>query len=734
MKNLFPGRIVSLAAALVFAGCSAESRKAALLERANGYYKSTEYEKARIEYQNVLQQDPDNLTAIEHMAFIWIEQGAPLRALPYLIRMKAAAPGNLELRIKLAQVMLSLGKLADARKEAVLVLARSPDNSDAIVLLTEAVRNQEDHKVAEQALLKINKNTVSYHIASANLMLLRGDTASARAALQRANSLEPKSPAAHSAMAGFHASQHNPTQAVVEFKTAAELSPIRSFARVKYAGFIAQTGAVSEAVAYLTDMTRQAPDYLPTWRTLAQIALLQKKYDESLALLQKLFDRDPQDYEGQLLRARIWLAQGDIKRSIEELERVVRDFPPFGIGMYHLALAHLQNRDEGKAMGALQAAISLNPDHVEAVLMLAIFNLRAGSAEPVASAMAELVAKRPNVMQAYPLLIEALRSQGRLDEAARAIGQNAKLAPQNGQLHYLLGLIFSALQKPTEARQSFAKAVELVPASLPATTELVNLDLKERKYADAVLHARALVARVPEIAAATFLEARAHAAQGQWDEVEASIIKTIELDGNYPGAYGLLADAFTARKHRPDLIAHLESLLAKRPNDELAIVVVGQVYIQLNKLTNARDTYEKHLSVKPDSSLVLNNLAFLYDEQLAQPEKALAAARRARSLQPGSPVIADTLGWILYKQKDYQEAWTLLQESAGKLPQNPEVQFHFGMASRMLNKHEPALAAFRIAANGQANFPGKDEAKRQLAELEAGVPAPTVSLEGKKTK
>src|SRR5690349_9322668 len=125
-------------ATLLVAGCSAESKKAALLERANTYYKAMEYDKARIEYLNVLQKDPENTVAIERMALIWLEQGSSLRALPFLLKMRTVAPDNLDVRVKLAQLMLSVGKVAEARKEAVAVLERSSSFPDALVVLTEA--------------------------------------------------------------------------------------------------------------------------------------------------------------------------------------------------------------------------------------------------------------------------------------------------------------------------------------------------------------------------------------------------------------------------------------------------------------------------------------------------------------------------------------------------------------------------------------------------------------------
>ncbi len=88
-------------------------------------------------------------------------------------------------------------------------------------------------------------------------------------------------------------------------------------------------------------------------------------------------------------------------------------------------------------------------------------------------------------------------------------------------------------------------------------------------------------------------------------------------------------------------------------------------------------------------------------------------------MQPDDPRIADTLGWILCKQGRYQQALTLFQQSARKLPRNPEVQFHLGMAHYMMGQSESARQAFLVATAAPNDFSGKDEAQRKLSILGA---------------
>jgi tetratricopeptide (TPR) repeat protein len=134
-----------------------------------------------------------------------------------------------------------------------------------------------------------------------------------------------------------------------------------------------------------------------------------------------------------------------------------------------------------------------------------------------------------------------------------------------------------------------------------------------------------------------------------------------------------------------------------------------------------RDVYEKLLAIKPDFVPALNNLAYLYTERLPDLDRAYDLARKGHELQGDDATIGDTLGWVLYKRGDYQQASTILQESAEKAPDTPEIQFHLGMTAYMMGQTDLAKAALRKAASATEDFPGKDESKRRLASLESGT-------------
>src|SRR5690242_16135905 len=83
-------------AAVTLAGCSPAAKKARALERADRYFKAGDYDKAKIEYMRALRVDGKDARAYQQLGAIWLEQGAPLRAAPFILKARELAPNALD--------------------------------------------------------------------------------------------------------------------------------------------------------------------------------------------------------------------------------------------------------------------------------------------------------------------------------------------------------------------------------------------------------------------------------------------------------------------------------------------------------------------------------------------------------------------------------------------------------------------------------------------------------------
>jgi len=724
-------RILALTlAATLIAGCSKEAKKTRLLAEAENYFKAGDYDKAKVSYLNVAQLDPQNALAFERIGTMWLEDGSPLRAAAFLAKANELAPNNNQNRMRLARCYLAIGHFADAKKEALKVLEQFPGNGDAIVALTEAAQTREDIEEAGQQLQKFpEKNSISFYLASANLFLRQGNLAGAENALSQGLTVDPNSAAAHNALGDLNLLKKDHKQAGEEFKKAAELAPVRSVERLKYAAFMSAIGDTGETKRIATEMTSQAPDYLPGWTLLAELAFKNKKYAEALSLLENVFSRDPDYIDGHRLESQVLLAMGDAKKATEVLEKLDQTYPDAPLIKYELARAYLKNNNMNQAKVALDQAISINPNYDDANLLLAEINLSTGHGDMVIEPMTRLLGKRPDLRSAAFFLAAAYGSLDRFDDAEAVLRDQVRLAPQDPQPQTALGLTFRQAKRNDEARQTFEKAAGLAPDNLWLVDQLVELDLLDKHFDSARQRIRRQFQKTPDAPALHFLEGKILVAEGKWDVAEAELQKTLQLDPNLSNAYELLVQAYLATNKLPQAVSQLQAELSRNPTNAPALMTLSLIYERMKDFPKARDTYEKLLSIEPNFVAALNNLAYLYTEQLNDLNKAYDLARKARDLKANDPSVGDTLGWVLYKRGEYQQALMILQESAEKAADNPEIQFHLGMTAYTMGQTAMARAALQKAANTAKEFPDKDESKRRLALLESGTGAsPELSI------
>jgi tetratricopeptide (TPR) repeat protein len=707
-------------AVILVAGCSKEAKKARLLQDADSYFHAGNYDKAKVTYLNVLRLDPQNAIALERIGAMWQDDAAQLRAAPFLKKASELDPNNLDNRIRLARCYVAVGAFNEAKKELIGVLQKAPANGDAIMVLAEAAHTKDDVESAAQVVEKFpNRNDVSFHLASASLFLRKGDPMAATISVRQALAADPKSSAAHMAMGDLYLFQKDVKQATEEYKKAAELAPIRSTERLKYAAFKSADNEVDEARNLATQMTKQAPDYLPGWVLLAQLAARDKKYDDALALLENVFGRDPEYIDGRTLESQLLMEQGETKKAVQVLEQLDKTYSGMPVVKYQLARAYYQNNNINQAKLALEQTVSSNPNYLDAVLMLAEINIRTGQGAAAIEPLKRMVKMFPEQRRPAMLLATAYGTLDRAADAVAVLEEQARLAPNDANVYAALGLTYRRAKKYDEARQQFEKAKQLDPNNVALFTQLVELDLQQNRFDAARQKIQSHFQGKPDSADAHFWEARVLAGEGKWDRVEEEVRQALKLDPNVPGAYDLLVQAYISTDRLAQAVQELEQLSSKDPKNSSILMTLGMVYDRMKDYSKERDVYEKLLSIDANFVPALNNLAYLYIEQFHDLNKAYELARKAHDLQPQNNSAGDTLGWVLYKRGDYQQALSVLQESA-QPGDNPEIQFHLGMTAYMVGRTDLAKTALRRAVNSPIDFQDKQAATDRLASLESG--------------
>ena len=720
---------------LVWASCSPAAKQARHLADADRYYNAGDYDKAEIEYLNVVQIEPLNPRAIGRLGLIYSEQGRTDRSIVFIRKGHELQPEDLDLRLKLGQIDLAFGNIKEARVQAGYVLLHRPQDPEAPQLLATAIAQPgelEETKTRLLALPAPAPASAPVLVALGLIELREGHLKEAEATLKQAQSVDPKFPATYSILGTLQVMQKDLAAAERSFKQAAEASPARSPRRLQYAQFKLRSGDLAAGKQVLEEMTQKAPDFLPAWIARAEIALAEKKFEESTAFVGKVLARDADNLEARLIRGRLHFAKGENDKAVTEFEKLTHTYPKLPGAHFELGRTYAATGEMGKAIASLSQAVNLAPGMGDAVLLLAELNLQKGDYGAVVAALKPRLQQHPEIVQGWLLLAMAYRGQGNVDDALAIYSQLETQQPRNAQPAFLRGQVLLQQKKTAEARKAFERTLELSPESPMALEQLVDLDLMEKKYQAAGERVKAQVAGHPALAGyGQLLLAKNFLAQNDMLQAETALKKAIELMPDSQTAYFLLGRLYASTNQQPKALASLAQAVTRNPKDVRSFLLMGVINDQLKNYPAARDAYEKVLALDPRQIGVLNNLAYLYAEQFGQTEKALELAQKARDLLPNDPTIGDTLGWVLYKQGKYPRALSLLAESAGKLPDSAEILFHLGMTRYMLGQEESARKALQRAVELNKNLPGNDEAQSRLAILatEAGSAEAKPALE-----
>lgn len=731
LRNAVSHALALIVIATLTSSCSAEAKKARAAKRAEEFFKAADYDKAKIEYTNVLRADPKDPTGFERIGIMWLEEGAPLRAGPFFMRAKELAPARVSVRVKLGETMIAVGGLAEARQEALEALKIEPGNEMAILILADAARTPEEIAETEECLKQSKqRDGMNYHLAVGTLALRKNDLPGLDAALQKSVAADPKASKPHLALARFRLVMKRNDEAREEFKKATEFAALRDSAHLLWSEFLAQMNQRDEAVSYLREVVRKAPDFLPAWTLLAKYASQKPDYDEALKLLENVFRRDAQNFDARMLESEFHMARNDPKKAIEVMKQLETNYPKIPIIKYQLARAYLQTGDPIQASTALEQAIAAAPTYGDAVLLLAEINLRNGNAAPVVGAMEGLLKDNPDLDRAQVMQADAYRLLGRFDDAEAILRKRIAATPTKPDPYVMLGVLLRQQNKLPAAREMIDKALSLAPGNLSIINQLIDLDILANDFPTALQRISSQLEKTPDSAGLYLLRGKIYANQRDWDNAEAALQKVLELNADIPAAYELLVSVYVSAKKLPQAIAQLESFIGRNPNNPGGLMTLALLYTEAKDHEKARATYEKLLVLRPEASMAMNNLAYIYSDQLNDLEKARDWAAKARNIEPGNAAIGDTFGWVLYRLGDYKQAATVLKDSAEKMADEPEVQFHWGMASYMMGDSQAARTGLEAALRSPKDFSGKDEATKRLAMLngtageQAGVDLP----------
>lgn len=125
---------------------------------------------------------------------------------------------------------------------------------------------------------------------------------------------------------------------------------------------------------------------------------------------------------------------------------------------------------------------------------------------------------------------------------------------------------------------------------------------------------------------------------------------------------------------------------------------LGEAHHSLKNYKESDEAFDYCLKLDPENILVLNNYSYYLSLRGVQLEKAKKMSRKTIDKQPDSPTYLDTYAWVLFKNKEYEEAkkWMGFALNNGGDSESILVE-HYGDILYMLKDVEGALKYWKRA-------------------------------------
>lgn len=108
------------------------------------------------------------------------------------------------------------------------------------------------------------------------------------------------------------------------------------------------------------------------------------------------------------------------------------------------------------------------------------------------------------------------------------------------------------------------------------------------------------------------------------------------------------------------------------------LYVRGISYERLGSWDAAEADLMQALEYQPNHPLILNYLGYAWADQGINLKKSLNYIRRAAALHPTDGYIIDSLGWVLYRMGQYEDALPHLERAVELLPYDSVINDHLG--------------------------------------------------------
>ena len=406
----------------------------------------------------------------------------------------------------------------------------------------------------------------------------------------------------------------------------------------------------------------------------------------------KLIERGDEDEDARLLSLVQVLSEENAEDADKVMRWLAKPYKDSAYAQYATAVMAMQAGDTDYAEERALRAIELDPDWVKAKLLYARTILIAGRQDEAIDYTARLIGDDPDPdPDARMELALMMMTAGRDDDALSQINQILLEQPSRADALRMMAIINFRLENLDAAWADFQDLLASGRFTMDALYYLARIaDVRQE-------HERALrlYSQVKSGPNAVLSQRRASALIAyEMDDPQGALQQLEEFGNNSPShAIDMVlarAQLLASLERYDEALDFYDNYVQYRPDDESALLGRAELLLRMDRLDEAIEQYRAAAKRWPESAMSLNALGYTLADRTDRYREAEKLIRKALQYDPDSPAIIDSLGWVLFKQGEYEPALVELQRAYEKLDDH-EVAAHIVEVLVALDRHDEAL-------------------------------------------
>lgn len=702
-----PGRLLSVAViAGLLAGCGGvEQRKARYIEKGESYLAERNYEKARVEFRNALQIEPNDVNArfqlgrvseklsnpreaVGHyqaaidldpnhlesraaLARLFLLGGVPDRAMELVAPGLVQQPQNAQLLTVRGAAKAQLGDVPGAFEDAEAAAKLAPDDEYAIALLASLYRqNARSDKAIELVSEGVNRlpDSIDLRVVLADLLLSHQRNSEAEAQLRKVIELQPKELSHRYRLARFHMLTKNVAAAEQAMREAVAAVPDSAEAKVALAELLAAHGGVEKAEAELKQFAAAEKQGASMQLALAKFYESQRKPDAAQTVYREVIEAQETKPDGLTARTR-------------------------------LASLLLQKQDMTGAAALIDEVLKENPRDAEGLSLRGNLALARGDAPAAIADLRAVLRDQPNSVPVLRALARAHLKNDELALAEETLRSAAQSNPGDRAVRLELSQLLTRSGRPEQARPVLEQLVKETPNDSAALESLFRVQASLKDLTAARATAETIKQVRPDQPLGWYLEGAVNEAEKKYDAAEAAYSRSLEIQPSAGEPLTALVRVDVARKQVPKALQRLDKVVAAQPDNVIARNLKGELLTSRGELGAAATSFNEAIAKAPkwwmpyrglalshlagkrndDAIQILEqglqktgaaalgtDLAALY-ERLDRPDDAIRVYETLVTREPGSVVAANNLAMLLVSYRNDAASLERAAQLAGKL-------------------------------------------------------------------